>query len=218
MPTLKMDIKKDRRVIFPNITITKPERSSEPSTHELGNPRELVKANEILKGHPLHQFEHNNKELADVMFYIKNTESCLQKPIYLSMATVHDDLYWQLIENFVYTMVKFKISDCSLVICVSDPKCMKMCDDAHFPCYNYQEHTLPLPSVMEQIAAVKLLHVPKALTRGVDVFMLDLDVGFLEDPQYMVDAFIATPIADILVQVTISYILIHHVVSYSYRT
>eukprot|EP01034_Spumella_vulgaris_P027166 gene27166-33849_t len=116
------------------------------------------------------------------------------------MATVHDDLYWQLIENFMYTMVKFNISACSIVICVSDPKCMKLCDEAHFPCYNYVEHVTPLPSVMEQIAAVKLLHVPKALTRGVDVFMLDLDVGFLEDPVHMVEAFRETPIVDIMVQ------------------
>jgi hypothetical protein len=54
---------------------------------------------------------------------------------------------------------------------------------------------------MEQIAAVKLLHVPMALTRGVDVFMLDLDVGFLEDPKHMVAAFRDTPIVDIMVQV-----------------
>jgi hypothetical protein len=124
----------------------------------------------------------------------------LDQPVYLSMATVHDDLYWQLIENFVYTMVKFNQSACSIVICVSDPKCMRLCEEAHFPCFDYVEHTLPLPSVMEQIAAVKLLHVPKALERGVDVFMLDLDVGFLEDPKHMVTAFRETPIVDIMVQ------------------
>lgn len=35
----------------------------------------------------------------------------------------------------------------------------------------------------------------------VDVFMLDLDVGFLESPRHMVKAFVETPIVDIFVQV-----------------
>jgi hypothetical protein len=35
----------------------------------------------------------------------------------------------------------------------------------------------------------------------VDVFMLDLDVGFLESPKHMVQAFVETPIVDIFVQV-----------------
>jgi hypothetical protein len=83
------------------------------------------------------------------------------------MATVGDDLYWQLIENFVYTLVKFEVSDCALVICVSDLRCMRMCAAAKFPCFNYIAEEVPLPSVMEQIAQVKLLHVPKALNRGV---------------------------------------------------
>ena len=48
---------------------------------------------------------------------------------------------------------------------------------------------------------VKLLHIPQALTRGVDVFMLDLDVGFLASPQYMVKVFEETPIVDIFIQV-----------------
>ena len=42
----------------------------------------------------------------------------------------------------------------------------------------------PLPSVMEQIGVVKLLHIPRAIARGVDIFMLDLDVGFLENPRW----------------------------------
>jgi len=36
---------------------------------------------------------------------------------------------------------------------------------------------------MEQIGEVKLLHIPRALQRGVDIFMLDLDVGFLANPK-----------------------------------
>jgi hypothetical protein len=33
-----------------------------------------------------------------------------------------------------------------------------------------------------QVAAVKLKHVGLALQKGVDVLLLDLDVGFLRDP------------------------------------
>jgi hypothetical protein len=39
-----------------------------------------------------------------------------------------------------------------------------------------------VPSALEQIGELKLLHLPRALARGVDVLMLDLDVGFLDDP------------------------------------
>ena len=55
---------------------------------------------------------------------------------------------------------------------------------------------------------VKLLHIPQALTRGVDVFMLDLDVGFLASPQYMVKVFEETPIVDIFIQVLFIIVLL----------
>ena len=164
------------------------------------------------------------------MDYIKHLDVCYNKPIFLTMATVGDELYWQLIENFVYTMVpilithslfysltyshqvKFNVSECSLVICVSDPVCMSMCQASHFPCFNYhEENNQQLPHVMEQIAAIKLYHIPKALLRGVDVFMLDLDVGFLSSPISIINAFYETPDIDIIVQVThsLTYLLTH---------
>ena len=59
---------------------------------------------------------------------------------------------------------------------------------------------------MEQIAAIKLYHIPKALLRGVDVFMLDLDVGFLSSPISIINAFYETPDIDIIVQVIRSLI------------
>jgi hypothetical protein len=65
--------------------------------------------------------------LPDAMLHIQRDPVCVGKPIFMTMATVGDDLYWQLIENFVYTLVKFNVSDCSLVICVSDPHCMELC-------------------------------------------------------------------------------------------
>lgn len=42
------------------------------------------------------------------------------------------------IENFVYTMAKFDVSSCTIMVCVSDPLCMKLCAESSFPCYDYQ--------------------------------------------------------------------------------
>lgn len=187
----------------------------------VGMPWAYLEAQKILKSHPLFQAgdpgdlrkgekvenDSNNKmiqmipSLEDTMLYMSQHPACLKTPIFLTMATVGDDLYWQLIENFVYSMVKFEISNCSLVICVSDPKCMRLCNENDFPCYDYQTERKPLPSVMEQIGEVKLFHIPQAMSKGVDVFMLDLDVGFLSDPRGIVRTFYETPDVDIFVQV-----------------
>lgn len=211
----KIPIKKDRKVVFTNITVSSLRHERDPDdapTYVRNSPRELLKANAVLRTHPLHLpspedlergkpfYNHTGLLLPDVMTYLKNTRFCSDKPIFIGMATVGDDLYWQLIENFFYTAVKFNISQCSMLICVSDLRCMEMCRAANFPCYLYQEARTPLPSVMEQIAVVKLHHVPKALTRGIDLFMLDLDVGFLADPHHMLTAFRETPLVDVLVQ------------------
>ena len=189
----------------------------------VGMPWAYLEAKKILRSHPLFQsgapkdlrkvekFMNDSKNimiqmipsLEDTMLYISQHPACVKTPIFLTMATVGDDLYWQLIENFVYSMVKFEISNCSLVICVSDPKCMRLCNENDFPCYDYQTERKPLPSVMEQIGEVKLFHIPQAMSKGVDVFMLDLDVGFLSDPRGIVRTFYETPDVDIFVQVCI---------------
>lgn len=44
------------------------------------------------------------------------------------------------IENFIYSMVKFGLISCTLMVCVSDHKCIELCDAAHFPCYDFQYH------------------------------------------------------------------------------
>lgn len=91
---------------------------------------------------------------------------------------------------------------------------MSMCHASHFPCFNYHENNnQQLPHVMEQIAAIKLYHIPKALLRGVDVFMLDLDVGFLNSPIPIINAFYETPDIDIIVQVI--YTLLYSLFTYS---
>ena len=127
------------------------------------------------------------------MAYIQGQPECQDKPVFMTMASVGHELYWQLVENFVYTMAKFNMSDCSIVVCMSDPNCMKACSDWNFPCYDwtFEKHYpgVERPSMMEQIAILKLRHLPKALAKGIDVFMLDLDVGFLASPQPFIDVF-----------------------------
>lgn len=208
MPTpRKILIKQNRKVVFPNISIPLPGRDN----NSYGSAMNEVEADAIparvalqaLQGHLLFKepayrssTRHN---LTEVMLALKTDSRCMDTPIFLTMATVGDELYWQLIENFVYTMTKFHLESCSLVICVSDPRCVRLCDQASFPCYDFSDRAYP--SVMEQIAMLKLKLIPQALLLGVDVFMLDLDVGFLADPANILQAYRATPVVDILVQV-----------------
>jgi hypothetical protein len=131
--------------------------------------------------------------LEDVMQYLQEQPACRGRPVAISMAQVGTELYWQLIENFIYTMVKFRMSDCAVMVCVTDQECMRLCAASGFPCY-YYDHTLhspngTLPSALEQIAHLKLRHLPRALRRGVDLLMLDLDVGFLDDPMKLIRQF-----------------------------
>ena len=48
----------------------------------------------------------NTSSLEDVLVYLKERPQCSQSPVFLGMATVGEDLYWQLIENYFYTLVK----------------------------------------------------------------------------------------------------------------
>ena len=150
-------------------------------------PVAFTESQRVLRGHPLHACDSPPQALEGVLVFLQRQPQCQGIPIFLSMAAVGSDLYWQLIENFVYTAVKFKYSDCSLVICVSDPRCVALCKDNLFPCFDYTSppsliQTKRVVSVMEQISYIKLFETPKALALGVNVFMLDLDVGFLSDP------------------------------------
>ena len=132
--------------------------------------------------HTLFRISSGITTLEDTLLYLQQQTTCRESPIFVTMAAVGSDIYWQLIENFMYTMERFQLLSCSLMICVSDDYCYKKCTENRFPCYNY--HHIPLkpgsslPSTMEQIAHLKLLHIPKALSKGVDIFTLDLDVGF----------------------------------------
>lgn len=220
MPTRgKPEIKQNRRVVLDKSLIAPIQRPPGAASGIQGRPRALIAAIAALEKHPLHALippsdpvqssqlhlrrGHNatTDTLEGALVYMKNTDQCKNMPIFLTMANAGDELYWQLIENFVYTMAKFGVSDCAFVICVSDARCMSMCKESLFPCFDYRYTlTLPPPSVMEQIAAVKLYHIPKALAAGVNIFMLDLDVGFLQSPQLMVAPFQQTPTIDVFVQ------------------
>ena len=155
-----------------------------------------------------------DSSIFDILPWLQRQPQCENKPIFLSMAHVVGEMYWQLIENFVYTLLKFEMSDCSIMVCVDDMKCMQKCRENDFPCYSFEyesQHAhLPeiallgaqagyadpalapskvrKPPVMELIAYLKLYHIPKAMQSGLGaVAVLDLDVGFLESPQAIVD-------------------------------
>ena len=157
----------------------------------------------ILNQHPLYQFKSDQHSLEDVLYLLHQHPSCIAKPIFVSMAQVGTELYWQMIENFVYTMVKFNLSDCAIMICVTDQNCMDMCKVSKFPCL-YYGHDLyhpgkPLPSALEQIASLKLFILPRALEKGVTMVMLDLDVGFLENPMILLNRSVSFMIVVLLV-------------------
>jgi len=216
VPNIKIPIKWDRRIIFPDellqhmydeVKEIEPESKIIHNSHK-NSPFGLVHDNEILLNHPILKAGSSQlRHLDTLMEYLSMSPQCKDTPIFLTMATIGNDLYWQLVENFVYTMVKYHLSDCALIVCVSDEKCMKKCGDFHFPCFNYLSEPATSLSVMEQIAILKLQHIPKALIHGVDVFMLDLDVGFLANPAYMLKVYRETPIVDIFVQEDFIYLM-----------
>ena len=150
----------------------------------------------------------------EIIQFIAQQPMCVNSPVIISMAQVGTELYWQLIENFVYTMVKFRVSDCAVMICVTDKDCMKLCTTSDFPCI-YYGHDLynpnaSLPSALEQIANLKLFHLPKALRKGVDLLMLDLDVGFLADPMKLIRQFYTDPMLrkkDVIMQQDMVFIM-----------
>eukprot|EP00981_Chlorochromonas_danica_P013934 scaffold7111_cov187-Ochromonas_danica.AAC.6 len=62
-----------------------------------------------------------------------------------------------------------------------------------------------LPSPLEQIAVLKLYHIPQALEKEVNVMMLDLDVGFLRSPLNLLE--VMNPKVDIYLQKDIAYVM-----------
>jgi hypothetical protein len=85
-----------------------------------------------LSSHPYFSL-HADLELHMYMLYLSKTLQCQGKPIVITMAKVKSPLYWSLIENFIYTMLKFDLYHCSVMVCISDESCMKLCRENSFP-------------------------------------------------------------------------------------
>ena len=55
--------------------------------------------------------------IEEYMFYLSKQSACHHKPIFATMARVSSDLYWQLIENYFYTMY-ISLADIAVLSCV----------------------------------------------------------------------------------------------------
>ena len=145
-----------------------------------------------LKGH---QFLRSTDRvnLLEYMLLISKQPQCSLKPVFVSMARVQSDLYWQLIKNFFSTMIVFDHIDCVVMVCISDNECQRRCQDSYYPCFNYIHPNASMAHVMEQVATVKLYHMSVALEAGIHILLLDLDVGFLRDPMLLFDKFLDSP-------------------------
>ena len=166
-----------------------------------------------MAAHPFFRRPKDVVLLEDVLLFMQQTSLCRNSPIFVTMASVGSDLYWQMIENFMYTMQRFDILPCALMICVSDAICLQKCRENAFPCFDYQHESShegggvgEPPHTMEQIAHLKLFHIPKALAKGVDVFTLDLDVGFFANPLSLIRDYQASS-ADAFVQQDLVFIM-----------
>jgi hypothetical protein len=103
-----------------------------------------------LKAHPLHDFPNNGKGISieDLLVHMHQHPKCRNIPLIITMAKVGSPIYWQLVENFQYTMAKYELAECSLLICLDDQPCLHMCQNASFPCYNYEDQVLTTPIII----------------------------------------------------------------------
>lgn len=88
--------------------------------------------------HPLFDF-NQNLQLDEVLYKMYQRNECKNLPIFVTMAKIGSPIYAQLVENFHYTMMKYNLFECSLLICLDDPKCLDFCSKFSFPCYNYSD-------------------------------------------------------------------------------
>jgi hypothetical protein len=61
------------------------------------------------KGHLLHSLKKKSTDIVAMIAKLSQQQKCIGKPIFLSMGRVSSPLYWQLIENFFYTMYSILI-------------------------------------------------------------------------------------------------------------
>lgn len=141
-------------------------QSPMPNVHHLH-----FKVQDTLAQHPFNRLsaaQRSSFALEDHLEYLQKQPECAGKPLFTSMANVFSALYWQLIENFVYTMVKFELSHCTVMVCVTDDRCMQLCDEAGFPCYDFRYDSFhPVSSNVHcAVQSVKLLLLALYLTIG----------------------------------------------------
>lgn len=150
MPSRRGGIRQDRGVDFSNMTFPPHQRPPGNPSGVPGYPRAYNEVLQLLASHPLsslsvwEQSPVKSPSLVDVLIALQESPSCRSLPIFLTMATVGDELYWQLIENFVYTMARFQVLNCTVVICITDAHCMDLCRQNNFPCYDYQYEKKPV--------------------------------------------------------------------------
>ena len=86
---------------------------------------------------PLHHSPNRLKKLPIHLYmkHLSKQKKCRNKPIIISMAKVISPLYWQLIENFYATMIRFDLFECSMMVCISDFQCLEACKKNNYPWY-----------------------------------------------------------------------------------
>lgn len=104
--------------------------------------------------------------IENVLIEMQKFDKCIGKPIVITMAKIGTPLYWQLVQNFVYSMSKFDIVECSLMICISDSRCLELCALSSFPCFQHDDGSGDI-SAFQKIAHLKLHDVPLAAAKGV---------------------------------------------------
>lgn len=126
---------------YENITsvINESDQKTTEKSGKLSQYEDTIRATNVqLTQHPLHFHNSSSKlSLDEVIVLIASSKDCSAKPVFISMGNVFSDLYWQMIENFVYTLAKFNHVSCSLMICVTDQRCMDRCRLSKFPCFDY---------------------------------------------------------------------------------
>jgi len=168
----------------------------------------VLQTQQAFRDHPFHKI-NMTISLEDYMAYLAQQNNCASKPIFLTMARVSSQLYWQLIENFFYTMKYFGHLECAVMVCVSDPVCDLKCKNQDFPCYSFTYEN-PHAHTFEQVAAIKLRHVALALQKNVSIMLLDLDVGFLRDPLDLFEGFLEHSDVQVRTQMDIGWAMDKH--------
>lgn len=92
-----------------------------------------------LLSHPLHQSSFQQLSIDETLYRLHQTKECQHLPIFITMAKIASPIYAQLVENFQYTMERYNLLRCSLLICLNDLNCLNFCQEFSFPCYNYNE-------------------------------------------------------------------------------